>query len=135
MYATVRAGRSRIRTLNPSGLSPLVAPVNGWGPVELDRSNGEAAGGDGALLTVGGVSWARGLGVHAASDVRYSVPAGSIRRPGPGSRDRGRSTTLDRWQGPERRHLASLCVDVCNENGWVIPFPQLTVHVAPRSEG
>ena len=31
----------------------------------------------------------------------------------------------------QRRHLASLCVDVCNENGWIIPFPQLTIHAAP----
>jgi hypothetical protein len=29
------------------------------------------------------------------------------------------------------RQLAGFCVDVCNENGWVIPFTQLTLHVAP----
>ena len=26
------------------------------------------------------------------------------------------------------RSLARLCVEACNENGWVIPFPQLVVH-------
>lgn len=40
------------------------------------------------------------------------------------------SQALD-WSA-QRRLLASLCVDVCNESGWNIPFPQLTVHVAPN---
>lgn len=31
----------------------------------------------------------------------------------------------------QRRHLARLCVEVCNANGWVIPFEQITLHVAP----
>ncbi len=35
----------------------------------------------------------------------------------------------------QRRHLTSICVDVCNENGWVIPFAQMTVHIAPPNEG
>ncbi len=26
------------------------------------------------------------------------------------------------------RALNKWCVDCCNENGWEIPFPQLTVH-------
>jgi hypothetical protein len=26
------------------------------------------------------------------------------------------------------RALARLLVDVCNENGWVIPFTQITLH-------
>lgn len=30
----------------------------------------------------------------------------------------------------QKRTLARDCVDVCNENGWVIPFTQLTLHVA-----
>jgi len=29
---------------------------------------------------------------------------------------------------PIRRKIQSVCVDVCNENGWVIPFTQITVH-------
>jgi len=31
----------------------------------------------------------------------------------------------------QKRRLAQFCVDVCNEQGWVIPFTQLTLHVAP----
>lgn len=33
------------------------------------------------------------------------------------------------------RALARDCVDVCNENGWVIPFTQLTLHVAEPPAG
>ncbi len=63
-------------TVYVSTLTPSAAAVNGWGPIERDRSNGESAGGDGLTLRVGGVAFTRGLGVHAASDVRYAVPAG-----------------------------------------------------------
>ncbi|MER7001004.1 endo-alpha-N-acetylgalactosaminidase family protein [Streptomyces sp. NPDC000410] len=44
---------------------------NGWGPVERDRSNGEAGAGDGSPLRIGGVAYAKGLGAHAPSKVRY----------------------------------------------------------------
>ena len=47
--------------------------VNGWGPVEKDRSNGESAAGDGRAITLNGQVFAKGLGAHAASDVRYSL--------------------------------------------------------------
>lgn len=30
----------------------------------------------------------------------------------------------------QARQLARFCVDICNEQGWVIPFTQLTLHVA-----
>jgi len=33
----------------------------------------------------------------------------------------------------QKRLLASFCVDVCNEQGWSIPFSQLTLHVAPSA--
>src|SRR5688572_4943333 len=46
---------------------------NGWGPVERDRSNGESAGGDGRTLALNGVTYAKGLGVHASSDVRFTL--------------------------------------------------------------
>jgi alpha-galactosidase len=44
---------------------------NGWGPVERDRSNGEQGAGDGGPLTIGGVQYQKGLGVHAQSSVEY----------------------------------------------------------------
>jgi hypothetical protein len=62
----------------PSGTSYLsdltwTSMVNGWGPVEKDTSNGEQAAGDGVPMTIGGVGYSKGLGAHAASDVRYNL--------------------------------------------------------------
>ncbi|MET7420936.1 NPCBM/NEW2 domain-containing protein [Dactylosporangium sp. NPDC005555] len=48
--------------------------TNGWGPAERDTSNGEQATGDGSVITVGGVSYPKGVGVHAAADI--TVPIG-----------------------------------------------------------
>ena len=47
--------------------------ASGWGPVERDRSNGEARAGDGRIITVAGVPYTRGLGVHAPSDLRFML--------------------------------------------------------------
>lgn len=43
--------------------------TNGYGPVERDRSNGEAAGGDGGPLRIAGVTYDKGLGMHATGAV------------------------------------------------------------------
>jgi hypothetical protein len=45
--------------------------VNALGPVEKDRSNGEFAGGDGRTITLNGVTFAKGLGVHANAELGY----------------------------------------------------------------
>jgi alpha-galactosidase len=50
---------------------PWLAATSGWGPVERDTSNGESAAGDGRPLTLGGVVYGKGLGVHAVSDVSF----------------------------------------------------------------
>ncbi|MDF3145647.1 MULTISPECIES: NPCBM/NEW2 domain-containing protein [unclassified Streptomyces] len=60
----------------PSGSSglgdlPWLSATNGWGPVERDTSNGESAAGDGHPITIGGVTYGKGLGVHAESTVAY----------------------------------------------------------------
>jgi len=55
-----------------SDMTPTTA-YNHWGPVERDMSNGEDAAGDGGPLTIGGVVYARGLGVHAPSTLVYSI--------------------------------------------------------------
>ncbi|MDQ1008111.1 endo-alpha-N-acetylgalactosaminidase [Streptomyces sp. V4I23] len=44
---------------------------NGWGPVERDLSNGETGAGDGKPLTIGGVTYEKGLGTHAPAKIRY----------------------------------------------------------------
>lgn len=57
---------------------------------------------------------------------------------GPSSLDYYVRVDLDGSQAseyaPQRRYLSRICVDVCNENGWVIPFQQLTLHVAPNTK-
>jgi alpha-galactosidase len=47
--------------------------TNGWGPVERDHSVGNQAAGDGKTLTINGTTYGKGLGAHAASDVRYRL--------------------------------------------------------------
>ncbi len=59
-----------------SSLNPTSA-VSGWGPYERDLSNGEKLAGDGHPLTLNGMVFARGLGTHAAADLRYTLPGGS----------------------------------------------------------
>lgn len=49
------------------------APTNGWGPVEKDKSNGEFAAGDGRAIQLNGVTYAKGLGVHANSEITYDL--------------------------------------------------------------
>ena len=56
-------------------LSKLVPTrvVNGYGPLEVDRSNGGIRAGDGRPLSIGGRTFATGLGAHAASDVSFAL--------------------------------------------------------------
>ncbi|MFD9904348.1 NPCBM/NEW2 domain-containing protein [Streptomyces sp. NPDC059063] len=68
---------AQVVTAPPTGTSTLSdlpwlpTPTNGWGPVEKNTSNGESAAGDGNPLTIGGKTYAKGLGVHAESTVEY----------------------------------------------------------------
>ncbi|WP_053850956.1 NPCBM/NEW2 domain-containing protein [Streptomyces sp. NRRL B-24085] len=64
----------------PSGTSglgdlPWLSAANGYGPAERNTSNGESAAGDGHPITIGGVVYAKGLGVHAESSVEYYTGA------------------------------------------------------------
>ncbi|MGW1118172.1 sulfatase-like hydrolase/transferase [Streptomyces tanashiensis] len=52
---------------------PWIRAVNGWGPVERDSSNGKNAAGDGTPIAFGGTGYAKGLGVHAYSDVAFHL--------------------------------------------------------------
>jgi glucose/arabinose dehydrogenase len=61
-----------VNTVYLSDLTPTSA-TNGWGPIERDRSNGEQAAGDGGVITLNGVTYAKGLGTHANSDVTYAL--------------------------------------------------------------
>ncbi|GEM_PF-3156784 len=55
-----------------SDLTPTYQ-TNGWGPMEKDKSNGETAAGDGTTITLNGKTFAKGLGAHAPSDLRYDL--------------------------------------------------------------
>jgi hypothetical protein len=56
-----------------SDLTPIGTPINGWGPYERDHSNGEANANDGHTLTLNGVTYTKGLGVHALSDLSFDL--------------------------------------------------------------
>ncbi|WP_031512189.1 NPCBM/NEW2 domain-containing protein [Streptomyces sp. NRRL F-5123] len=69
-------GQISVAVPPPAGTSylsdlPWESASNGWGPVERDTSNGEAKAGDGHPITLGGTVYAKGLGVHAPSDVAF----------------------------------------------------------------
>jgi len=46
---------------------------SGWGPVEINRSNGELGATDGGKLTINGQTFEKGLGVHSDSKVVYKL--------------------------------------------------------------
>jgi hypothetical protein len=50
-----------------------LSETNGWGPIERDRSNGGQAAGDGLPIRLNGVTYAKGLGMHAPGEVRVSI--------------------------------------------------------------
>ncbi|SHM09775.1 NPCBM/NEW2 domain-containing protein [Actinacidiphila paucisporea] len=69
-------GQVSVAVPPPAGTSylsdlPWESAANGYGPVELDTSNGESQAGDGHPITLQGTVYAKGLGVHAPSDVAY----------------------------------------------------------------
>ncbi len=47
--------------------------TSGYGPIELNQSNGEQGAGDGRPITLGGRDYARGLGVHANARIDYRI--------------------------------------------------------------
>jgi alpha-galactosidase len=52
----------------------FVVVANGYGPAEKDMSNGEINANDGLPITLQGVAYAKGLGVHSGSEI--TVPLG-----------------------------------------------------------
>ena len=58
---------------NPLSDLTWTSASSAWGPAEKDRSNGEQLAGDGRALTIGGQVFQKGLGVHAGSELRYTL--------------------------------------------------------------
>jgi hypothetical protein len=78
LYLTVTTGPTPTPTPVPQQVTYLsdmnrTSMVNGFGPAERDQSNGEQAAGDGRPIALKGVSYAKGLGVHADSDLSYQL--------------------------------------------------------------
>lgn len=55
-----------------SSLDPTFS-VNGLGPYQRNRSNGNGGPSDGRPISLEAVKFSRGLGVHAASELRYNL--------------------------------------------------------------
>jgi alpha-galactosidase len=74
-YSTVLLRISPVASRPPGrwNLSHVVelSSSNGWGPFETDRSNGDQPIGDGGALTLHGVKFTKGLGVHSPSEIVY----------------------------------------------------------------
>ncbi|WP_329179063.1 NPCBM/NEW2 domain-containing protein [Streptomyces decoyicus] len=69
-------GTAHVVVPPPSGTSyasalPWLTAANGWGPVEKNTSVGESEAGDGRPIGIGGTGFAKGLGVHAPSEVSF----------------------------------------------------------------
>jgi alpha-galactosidase len=74
VYRVTRTGASA----PPAGTGQLsdrtlTSSTNGWGPVELDRSVNTKTAGDGHTITIGGTTFAKGLGAHAPSTITYNL--------------------------------------------------------------
>jgi alpha-galactosidase len=50
---------------------PWASATSGWGPVEIDTSNGEQPAGDGNPITIGGAVYQHGLGAHAPGEIVF----------------------------------------------------------------
>ncbi|MCP9769673.1 PKD domain-containing protein [Lacihabitans sp. LS3-19] len=55
-----------------SNIVPL-SSSNGYGPLELDKSNGEGYANDGHPITLNGVVYPKGIGVHANAEIQYNL--------------------------------------------------------------
>ncbi len=54
-----------------SDLCEMADPINAYGPIEKNLSNGEDVAQDGGPITIGDTVYSHGLGVHAPSDIGY----------------------------------------------------------------
>ncbi len=95
------------------------AATNGWGPAERDQSNGEQPAGDGVVLGTGGVSYVRGFGVHAASDLTLNASGCS------------RFTAYAGIDGEVTNSAASVVFSVVADGTTIYTSPTVTVASGP----
>ncbi|WP_133161718.1 NPCBM/NEW2 domain-containing protein [Deinococcus koreensis] len=74
---TAPAGQLMAQRLTPTRntlqYETILAAKSGWGPIELNRSNGEQGPHDGRPLTLNGTSYAWGFGTHAHSEMVFNL--------------------------------------------------------------
>jgi len=68
--AIVGSPAQGVRYLSDEGFNQV---MNGWGPAERDRSNGETGNGDGRTLSLDGVTYNKGIGVHSDSQLYWQL--------------------------------------------------------------
>jgi len=61
------------QSTDPSSLGSVVSASNAFGPFEINMSNGEVGPRDGHPLSMGGKSYAYGLGMHADAELVYAT--------------------------------------------------------------
>ncbi len=73
--SNVATATTLANTVTTTYLSDLtwVSATNAWGPVEKNMSNGGQAAGDGHTITLNGVTYSKGLGVNAISQIVYNL--------------------------------------------------------------
>jgi alpha-galactosidase len=71
VQSTVLVPTPPVSGTNSAGDLPWLRAMNGFGPVERNTSNGESKAGDGHPITIEGVVYPKGLGVHAFSTVEF----------------------------------------------------------------
>jgi hypothetical protein len=54
----------------------FVSASNALGPIEINKTNGSSADGDGSSIVLKGQSYAKGIGVADNSEVKYIIPSG-----------------------------------------------------------
>ncbi len=70
---TITASYNEYSATYLSDLPFATTPTNGWGPVDRDLSNGEQLAGDGNVITLNGVTYTKGLGVHSNSAITFDL--------------------------------------------------------------
>ena len=76
-------GKTALVTGSTSGISLAIARafafegaslmINGFGPAERDQSVGPDGADDGGAIWLAGVTYAKGLGTHARSEIVYDL--------------------------------------------------------------
>jgi NPCBM/NEW2 domain/Carbohydrate esterase, sialic acid-specific acetylesterase len=58
----------------------IASSLNGMGPIELNKTNGTSLDGDGNTIVLKGITYPKGLGVSANSEINYFIPSGQYYR-------------------------------------------------------